>query len=259
VYSQPKAYDRFMGRWSRRLAARFADFACPSGARLLLDVGTGTGSLSGILARALPEAEIVGVDPASEYLAYARRQMLSPRVRLIAADAATLPFRDGTFDASLAQLVLHGVPDPGKAMVEMRRVTRPGGRIAVCEWDFSAGMDLLRLLSDAVVQVEPEAEPRHARYTPLGGQGELRALLGRGGLADVEEASISIPLEFASFDDFWQPVLAGATPRTAHIAGLPPARKDAVREWLRQQLGDGPFTLHAGARAVRGSVVGARR
>lgn len=257
MYSQPEAYDRFMGRWSRRLAAGFADFGSPRDAERLLDVGTGTGSLSGILGEVVPRAQVVGIDTMVGYVAYARRHVPSSHVHLLAGDALALPFRDGVFDATLALLVLHGLP-ARKAVAEMCRVTRRGGWIAACEWDFRAGMDLLRLLSDAVVHVEPDAELQHARYTPLGAGGELRALWRECGLTDIEEAFISIPLEFASFDDLWEPVLAGSTPRTAHIAGLPPAKRAAAREWLWQRLGqggeDGPFTLQARARAVRGSV-----
>jgi hypothetical protein len=119
-------------------------------------------------------------------------------------------------------------------------------------------MDLLRLLSDALLEVEPESEPQHARYTRLGAEGQLCALWREFGLADVEAATFSIPLEFASFDDFWEPVAAGPTPRTARIAGLAPAEREAVRQWLRAHLQkdrtDGPFTLRARAWAVCGSV-----
>lgn len=198
------------------------------------------------------------------YVAHARRQLPCSHIHLLAGDALALPFRDGTFDASLALLVLHGVPDARKAAAEMCRVTRPGGRVAACEGNFRGGMDLLRLLSDALVHVEPEAEPQHARYTHLGGEGELRALLRECGLTGIEETYVSIPLEFASFDDFWEPILAGSTPRTARIAGLPPAKKAAVREWVRQQLQSerayGPFTLRAGnAGSWRGAPAATRK
>lgn len=267
MYDHPDAYDRYMGRWSRQLAALFVDFVDarvqdagrdPGDPGRLLDIGAGTGSLTSTLASYAPDSEIAAIDPVFDYIAHARRAAAGSNARFCAADAHDLPFGDGAFDAAFALLVLHGVADARKAVSEMIRVTRPGGRVAACEWDFRSGMDMLRLLSDAVVEIEPEADAGHARHTPLGGDGELRALWQQSGLAAVEEASLEMPLAFASFDDFWQPVLAGSTPVTALIAGLPPDKREAVKSSLRTRLGkeraDGPFTLHAKARAVCGLV-----
>lgn len=256
MYAHPEGYERFMGRWSRRLAAAFADFIPLDGAARVLDVGAGTGSLSRAVADARPGALVVGVDPAVTYLAHGRRSVPNANVRFVGGDALALPFPDGAFDATLALLCLHGVADAGRAVAEMRRVTRPGGCIAACEWDFRDGMTLLRLLSDAVVAVEASAEAGHARNTPLGGAGELGALWRASGLGRVEETALALTLDFASFDDLWEPVLAGPTPRTAYIAGLPAPQRAAVRAWLERHLpagpGGGPFTLTARAWAVRG-------
>jgi ubiquinone/menaquinone biosynthesis C-methylase UbiE len=67
-FSNPAAYERWMGRWSRRLAPSFVDFAeLPRGARLL-DVGSGTAALSLALLEGVPGASVVGIEPAAAYV-----------------------------------------------------------------------------------------------------------------------------------------------------------------------------------------------
>ena len=58
-------------------------------------------------------------------------------VEVQVATAEDLPYPDGTFDAALAQLVVHFMSDPVAGLTEMRRVTRPGGSVAACVWDLA--------------------------------------------------------------------------------------------------------------------------
>ena len=62
-----------------------------------------------------------------------------PEVEVIRAPAEDLPFEDGSFDATLAQLVVHVMDDPVAGLREMARVTRDGGVVAACVWDFTEG------------------------------------------------------------------------------------------------------------------------
>src|SRR5262245_1447388 len=122
-----------MGRFSEPLAAQFADYA---GIRhppaQVLDVGCGPGALTGLLVRRLGGENVSAVDPSSPFVDAARQR--HPAVDVRAASAESLPFADGTFDAALAQLVVHFMRDPVAGLTEMARVTRPGGIVAACVW-----------------------------------------------------------------------------------------------------------------------------
>ncbi|MGH2397841.1 MAG: class I SAM-dependent methyltransferase, partial [bacterium] len=167
-----------------------------------------------------------------------------------------LPYPDASFDKSLALLVMNFIPDARKAASEMRRVTKPGGVVAAAVWDYGDGMTMLRTFWDAAVALDPSAETRHERRMPYCRKGELVALWTGSGLRQTEETSLVIPLDYESFEDYWQPFLTGQGPSGAYATSLPPERQRALRERLRRELlGEKPdmsFTLQARAWAVRG-------
>jgi SAM-dependent methyltransferase len=260
MFFNAEAYDRYMGRWSQRLAPRLIEFAGLEDGARVLDVGAGTGSLALAVAAATPRSEVVGIEPSAPYADYARTLAASPRVRFEVADAQALPFPDASFDACLSLLVVNFIPDARRAVAEMRRVTRPGRRVAACVWDYGDGMEMLRIFWDAAVALDPAAAPRHEGRMSYCRPGELAELWTAGGLGQVEEAGLVIPLEFRSFEDFWSPFLEGQAPAPSYATNLPPDQQGALRERLREILlggrADGPFTLRARAWAVRGTVPG---
>lgn len=103
----------------------------------VLDVATGTGDLAIDIARLTPGATVVGLDPSTRMLAMAARKLakrgLTDRVALIVGDAQELPFQSCEMDAATIAFGIRNVPDRSKALRELARVVRPGGRIAVLE------------------------------------------------------------------------------------------------------------------------------
>jgi demethylmenaquinone methyltransferase/2-methoxy-6-polyprenyl-1,4-benzoquinol methylase len=106
------------------------------GARAL-DLATGTADVAMAIARACPGGRVVGVDPSLGMLEVGRRKIadagLAERVSLQAGDAQALDFEDQSFDGVCIAFGIRNVPDRARALAEMARVTRPGGRVAILE------------------------------------------------------------------------------------------------------------------------------
>ena len=150
-----------MGRWSQKLAPLFIDFA---GLAKVLDAGCGTGSLTFELAKVAGLAEIAAIDYSPVFVEAATRRSTDQRVKIQQADACALPFEDGHFDRAFALLVLHFVPEAGKAVAEMRRVVRSGGTVAAVVWDHLGGMPSMRMMVDTVAVLSEGGRQFRSRY-----------------------------------------------------------------------------------------------
>src|SRR4029078_880445 len=126
-----------MGRYSGPLAPLFADLAELTNRQEVLDVGCGTGMLTGELVRRLATDAATASAPSAAFVASIEARF--PGVDIRRAPAEHLPFEAGRFDAALAQLVVHFMIDPVGGLNEMRRVTKPGGVVAVCVGDHAGG------------------------------------------------------------------------------------------------------------------------
>jgi len=244
-----EAYDRFMGRYSTPLAPRFLDFAkVDSGP--VLDVGCGPGALTAVLVERFGADAVAAADPSEPFVAAARER--HPGVRVELAPAEDLPFEDAAFAAALAQLVVHFMSDPVAGIHEMARVTRSEGAVAACVWDLAGGEAPLSVFWNAARQlagdVIDESKLAGAR------EGHLAELCEAAGLREVEDGAISIAVEHATFDEWWEPFTLGVGPAGAYAAALEDDERAALRESCRRLLPDEPFTMHARAWAARGVV-----
>ena len=250
MFSASDGYERFMGRWSRRLAPLFVTFAGVTEGDRVLDVGSGTGALSAATA-AIESVQVTGIERSAAYVAYAREHVDG---RFEVGDALALPFSDDAFDRALSMLVLNFVPDPAAALQQMIRVTRPCGVVAAAVWDYGDGMQMLRTFWDAAVALDPDAAPRDERHMPLCTHGALAELWRMHGLQDVDEQPLTIEMKFASFDDYWQPFLCGQGPAGVYVSSLAESARHALESRLHERLGDTGFRLKARAWAVSGNV-----
>jgi SAM-dependent methyltransferase len=258
MFATSAGYERFMGRWSRLLAPPFIAFAGVKNGDRVLDVGTGTGSVASAVEAGMPASQIVGVDPSPAFIAYAQKAAKSDRVQFQVGDAQALTFKAGSFDHALALLVMNFVPDENKAIVEMRRVTRPQGFVSACVWDYDAGMQMLRFFWDEAVALDPAVEPRDERHMKLSRQGQLGELWKKAGLINIKEEPLVIDQAYASFDDYWDSFTRGAGPGGAYVVSLSEDRRRQLEARMRKRLlgdrQDGAFTLKAKAWCVRGEV-----
>jgi ubiquinone/menaquinone biosynthesis C-methylase UbiE len=244
------AYERFMGRYSRELAPAFADFAGVAAGTTVLDVGCGSGVLTEELAGRLGAENVSGVDPSPMLTAAAERV---PGAELRPGKAEQIPWPDGSFDAAIAQLVIHFMDDPAAGVSEMARVTRPGGVVAACSWDFAGGMEMLRVYWQSARALDSELEGETRSF---GNLEELSSLWHELGFEEIEAGPLDVSTGYAGFDELWETFLLGVGPAGEYVAGLPPERQSALRDEYRQRLGkpDGSFTLEARSWAVRGRV-----
>jgi SAM-dependent methyltransferase len=241
------AYDRFMGRFSKPLAVPFADFAgLPANGRIL-DVGCGPGALTAELARRVGPGRVTAVDPSEKYVMAVRGR--HPGVDAIRAPAEDLPFEGGCFDATLAQLVVNVMDDPVGGLREMARVTRTGGIVAACVWDFTEGGPIGPFW-DAAHALDPELEP--GSVCPGSRAGHLAELFREAGIGDIVDGAVAVDVEHVTFDDWWEPFTLGVAPSGAHVAGLEPDRRTALRELCRERLPEPPFVVSAKAWVARG-------
>jgi SAM-dependent methyltransferase len=253
------AYERFLGRWTARLASPFSEFARLPLDGAVLDIGCGTGSLALALAERRP-GPIVGVDLAEPYIAFARTKPGADRVSFELGDASRLSYADGSFAGALAQLVLIFVPDPAAVVGEMRRVTRQGGVVAAAIWDFRGGLVYQRLFWDTAAGIDPTAGLARDRLFshPLAQPEGLAELWHGAGLAEVDVGSLASRMDFSSFEDYWEPLFLGQGPVGTYAQSLTPDMKLRLRERVRAAYlsgsPDGPRSLTATAWAVRGVV-----
>src|SRR5262245_17640667 len=150
-------YEQLMGRWSRKLAPIFIEFAGLADGERVIDVGCGTGSLTFALPRAAKLEEIAAIDISPVFVEAAKKINTDARIQIQEADACAIPFDDGHFDRALSLLVLHFVPAAGKAVAEMRRVVRPGGVVAAAVWDHLGGLPSMRMMVDTVAALHETA------------------------------------------------------------------------------------------------------
>lgn len=258
TYSNPAAYEKLMGRWSARLAPLFVRFAGVRDGQHILDVGCGTGSLSRTLLASGKAIRVVGVDPAEEYVDFARHGAADSRAMFQVGAAEKLPFPDGSFDAAMSLLVLQEFDAPGHAAREMARTTRRGGTVAACLWDFPNGMPMFSLFWQAAEAAAPAAVARRRAAHPPSrfGLQALAELWTGAGLTEVRTAGLELSQEFSSFEDFWLPFLTEATPTSEFAMTVNRETCGELANTLRRIIpdvrSDGSFVLPARALAVAG-------
>ena len=243
-----ESYDRFMGVYSVRLAPQLADLAGIAPGQQVLDVGCGPGALSTELVERVGADAVVAVDPSETFVEAARERL--PGVTVERAPAEHLPFPDDSFDAAVAQLVVHFMADPVAGLAEMGRVTRAGGVVAACVWDHAGRRSPLSPFWDAARVLDPDVDDE----SDLAGarEGHLHELFEAAGLSAIEDTALTVSVEHPSFEEWWDRFTLGVGPAGAFVAALGPAERDDLRELCRERLPAAPFTLTASAWAARG-------
>ena len=252
------SYERYVGRWSRPVAAEFLTWLEPSPQLDWLDVGCGTGALTETILQRTRPRTVRGIDLAQGFIDHARAHVRDERATFEVGDAQSLPVASQQVDRAVSGLALNFVPQPAVAVREMARVVRPDGIVAVYVWDYAGKIELMRHFWDAAVTLNPDALALdEGRRFPICHPGALADLFAEAGLVGVETRAIDVPTRFLDFDDYWTPFLGGQGPAPSYVTSLDDQRRDALRDRLRATLPvapDGSIPLIARAWAVRGRV-----
>ena len=258
LWSSGDAYEKYMGRWSRRIAPEFLDWLGVAPHAEWLDVGTGTGVLSSMIIAKCAPKRVAGIDPAELFVEAARSALRGECFECRQGSGEALPFEDDTFDVAVSGLVLNFVRDKAKALAEMTRVVRPGGAVALYVWDYAGHMQVIRHFFDAAIEIDTRAgEFDDGANAPICRPQALATLFERGDLLDVDVRGIDIPAAFENFDAYWTPFLGGTGSAPKYCTSLPADAQAALRENLRKRLPTGPdgeILLAIRAWGVKGRV-----
>lgn len=258
MWETGSAYERYIGRWSRLVAAEFIEWLdVPAGAAWL-DVGCGTGALSAEIAAGSAPSRVEGVDPSGPFIEQVSSRLTTLEFSFRVGNALDLPYPDSSFDVAASALVLTFLSDPPLGVREMVRVTKSGGTVASYVWDYSGEMQMMRCFWDTAEELLPSARGiDEALNFALGRPEALAALFGEAGLSEITTTSLEIRTQYVDFDDYWRPFLGGQGAAPGYVRSLEEDERELLREALRSRLpvaADGSIDLLARAWAVRGIV-----
>jgi SAM-dependent methyltransferase len=231
------AYDRYLGRWSRLFVPMTLTAAEVGPSHRVLDVATGPGEAASMaLALVGPAGLVVGVDISVAMLDAAKARFADPRFQPVATDAQALPFADGSFDSVICQLGLMFFPDHARGLAEFRRVLKPRRRAAVCVISTSERAPMWGALADALGERLPgQWALLHLSFALSDAQHLERLMVAAGfrGIAITREVRETA---FASFDDYWGAIEAGAGSLPQAYRALSDPDRCAVRDDVHGRL-----------------------
>lgn len=254
IWESGDPYDYFMGRWSRLVGESFVKWLSVPPGKKWLDIGCGTGALSEAVLRFQNPSALTAIDQ-SEGFVNSAQQRLGKIAQCEVGNATGLSFQDGSFDYVISGLVLNFLPEPEKALREMKRVTSPGGSVAVYVWDYSGTMEFLNYFWDAVVDLDPGALALHegTRF-PDSTKDGLRRLFDAADLPNTTIDPLEVATNFKNFDDYWKPFLGGQGPAPTYLLSLNESNRGRLRDHLHDRLPihvDGSIPLIARAWAAK--------
>ncbi|MDA8747262.1 class I SAM-dependent methyltransferase [Litoreibacter sp.] len=256
TWSAGQSYEHYMGRWSRKVAAKYINWLDAPSKSDWLEIGCGSGALTQtILANASPHS-IMAIDASDDFVAHARAATTDDRLTFQTANAQVLPFEDASYDIVTSALVLNFVPDKIAALTEMQRVLRPGGTVSFYVWDYpGGGIGFIDAFWHAAAEVDPNAAELNegSRFPFCTGAG-LTDICAQAGLSP-SVTPLEITTRFKDFEDFWMPFTLGAGPAPGYCMSLPDDHRDALKAKLMERTGGtSPIDMTARAWAVKSEV-----
>lgn len=227
----------FIDSRAAEVTAALLDGVHPLVGERVLELACGTGGTGLAAAPLVAPGEVVVSDVAEPMTVIAADRagalgLTNVRARVLDLEAIDEP--DASYDIVLCREGLMFAVDPARALAEIRRVLRPGGRLALAVWGPRAENPWLALVFDAVGAVlgAPIPPPGVPGPFSLDSTQRVADLLTGAGLVDISVGSIAVPLQAPDFDTWWRRTAALAGPIAGRLAHLP----DPVRADLRNRL-----------------------
>jgi len=198
VGSIPQNYDRYLGPllmvpFGRDLANRLP----ASGISDVLELACGTGIVTKLLRDRLSSGvRLVATDLSEGMLEFAKGKPFEKPVEWKVADATSLPFKDDTFDIVVSQFGVMFFPDKEKAMKEILRVLKPGGRVLFNVWDKIEHHDFCRITNNVVEQMFNNDPPAFYKI-PFGfyDHFQIRTVLRNAGFQDIALTTVDMKVQ----------------------------------------------------------------
>lgn len=230
-------YDRYWVPVLRACSERCVALADLSPGERVLDVATGTGIAAFTAAeRVGPEGEVVATDLSEKMVDAARAEAERRGVanmRFGRVDAEELTFADASFDAALCVLGLMYPADPQRAIDQMYRVLRPGGRAAVCVWGRRDRCGWNPIFPIVEARVNSDVCPL---FFALGAEEALAYAFRQAGFPDPDEERVQRPIVFNSDEALCAAAFAGGPVALAYSKFSPEERAQVHAEFIESVL-----------------------
>jgi len=254
-----EGYAGLFGAVTGRLADPLLKVARVGPGTRMLDVATGPGYVAAEAASR--GATVWGVDVAEAMVA--RAQAEHPAIEFRQADAQSLPFEDGAFDAVVANFGLPHFGRPELAVAEAARVVAPRGRLALTTWDVPAEMRMFGVFLEAVGEAgagPPDGLPPGPDVFRFSDDGEFRRLLEGQGLVGVEVRRIAFTHRVEAFEDLWRALQRGTVRMASLVLGQSEETRERIRASLERGMAgyatDGRFEVPVSVKLAAGRKIG---
>ncbi len=247
-------YDRWLAKTTAQFAEPLLNLLDLSPGQQILDAATGPGVLAlRALPRIRPGGTCLGIDFSQAMIQLARTNAADVNgASFKVMDVERLELPEGAFDRAMCGFGLMHFPSAAKALAELHRVLKPGGKLACSVWGELSKVEFMKIMLDAVKAVAPQAGfPPGPPMFGFGSEAALAPLLKGAGFTQLAFSAVQTELTFRSFDDYWNALVLGA----ARMGGVVRSLSEDARQKLMQRLKEvtnrrqGPQELMLGATA----------